>query len=70
MLGGRGHNFSKTGFGPAQTVRTPSRQENLKECFISRSYPVPESEQTAGPARANRDLSEDYTPVFLSHARI
>jgi hypothetical protein len=48
----------------------PTKEERLKESFVERHYPNHHEDIAPEVPRANRDRSEDYTPVFLSHARI
>ena len=42
----------------------------LKESFIRYEYAVPETHSPPPPPRQNQDRSEDYTEVFLSHAKL
>ena len=42
----------------------------LKEAFIKLKYPLPETTQSPTPPSVNRAPAEDYTEVFISHARI
>jgi hypothetical protein len=45
-------------------------KSDLKESFIRLKYPVQETSFMASAPRANGGPHEDYTNVFLSHARI
>lgn len=47
-----------------------STRQDLKEAFISREFTVRQNSISIPPPRANRNLTEDYTGVFLSHARL
>ena len=42
----------------------------FKEAFIKLQYPLPESTNSSTPPKTNRDSTEDFTEVFLSHARV
>ena len=47
-----------------------SPKTTLKESFIELKFAVLETHLPAPPPRSNGDSSEDYTEVFLSHARL
>ena len=49
---------------------TPQDKTELKEAFIRRRYTVRQSILHTPPSRANQSQEEDYTDVFLSHARL
>ena len=46
-----------------------STRQDLKEAFISREFTTRQNSISIPPPRANRNSTEDYTGVFLSHAR-
>ncbi|KAL6719502.1 hypothetical protein ACLMJK_003742 [Lecanora helva] len=48
----------------------PAVEGYLRESFISRQHDVELSPYTIPPARANKGPDEDYTEVFLGHARM
>ena len=50
-------------------VSSPSRRE-LKELFINREPKVRQQAISICPPRPNKASNEDYTEVFLSHARV
>ncbi|KAI4232082.1 MAG: hypothetical protein L6R40_007515 [Gallowayella cf. fulva] len=52
-----------------KSKKAKTRQE-LKASFIRREYTVRRGIISLPPARANRGADEDYTEVFLSHARL
>ena len=47
-----------------------STRRGLKEAFISRKFTIRQNSISIPPPRANRNSTEDYTSVFLSHARL
>ncbi|KAL9118176.1 MAG: hypothetical protein Q9187_005280 [Circinaria calcarea] len=53
------------GFGQQRSSKTA-----LKESFIELGYAFLETHPPPPPPRSNRDNSEDYTEVFLSHTRL
>lgn len=53
-----------------QTENEVRTSEELKEAFLRREYVVRRDVIDIPPARANQEKSEDYTEVFLSHARL
>lgn len=44
--------------------------QELREAFLNREYTVRREVISIPPTRANRKVNEDYTEVFLSHARL
>lgn len=48
----------------------PTKKEALKEAFLRLQFSKPDDERATSAIRANTDASEDYTDVFLSHARL
>lgn len=52
-----------------KSKKAKTRQE-LKASFIRREHTVRRAIISLPPARANRGADEDYTEVFLSHARL
>jgi hypothetical protein len=51
-----------------ETIQKPTQE--LKESFLHRKYTVRRDVISIPPTRANRGEHEDYTEVFLSHARL
>lgn len=47
-----------------------SSKDALKEAFLLHKYAVPETSNHSTSPRANLGPAEDYTEVFLSHARV
>lgn len=47
-----------------------STRQDLKEAFIRREVTIRQNSVSIPAPRANRDSTEDYTHVFLSHARL
>lgn len=45
-------------------------KHELKASFVGREYTVRQTTISIPPTRANRGANEDYTEVFLSHARL
>lgn len=56
---------SSQGTRTSQVVR-----ENVKEAFINREYNTRQETIRVPPPLPNQDANEDYTEVFLSHARL
>lgn len=55
------------------TVSAPpmqSTRKGLKQAFISRKFTIRQNSIGIPPPRANRNWTEDFTSVFLSHARL
>ena len=55
---------------PAPPLSPPPSKDSLKTLFINRQPKVREESIAIPPLRANQDPREDYTEVFLSHARL
>lgn len=49
---------------------TAYKKIDMKESFIERNYDVPETAFSTPPPRSNQGHLEDYSEVFLSHARV
>ncbi len=51
-------------------LATSFAQHSLKEAFILLKYVVPGSVDNSAPLKANRGQAENFTEVFLCHARL
>jgi hypothetical protein len=51
-------------------IKRGKTSQELKESFLRRKYDVRREVISIPPSRANRGVHEDYTEVFLSHARL
>ena len=60
---------SKT-YSLGEKESTSRRRENMREAFHSRQPVVRRDHINVSPPRKNLDKSEDYTEVFLCHARV
>ena len=58
------------GFGKSASQSQKKTRVAMEEAFISLGFTVPEVHSEVSPPRANKKASEDYTYVFLSHARL
>ena len=60
-------------WGTAQRGKSSKKgktSHELKEFFLRREYTVRQETFSIPPGRANQSANEDYTEVFLSHARL
>lgn len=64
--------FSTKPSNPIETAKpqTNKTRRELKESFLKYDYKVRRNTITLPPTRGNRGPLEDYTDVFLSHARL
>lgn len=60
----------KSGKKKGKKSKEAKTKHELKESFIGREYTVRQETISMPPTRANRGANEDYTEVFLSHARL
>lgn len=58
------------GFKSGKGSKKAKTKHELKASFIGREYTVRQTTISIPPTRANRGPNEDYTEVFLSHARL
>ena len=69
--GKKGKRADDWGMTPeAELDMTQVRKRDLKEAFISRKYTIRQTLVNVQYPRPNQKSKEDYTPVFLSHARL
>ena len=54
----------------SKKIKKSKTKQELKEAFLSRKYIVHRDMISIPPTRANRAANENYTEVFLSHARL
>ena len=67
----RGLGFGGSTFGGSTMAEEQSSKTLLKESFIGLRFATSATTHPPPPPpRSNRDSSEDYTEVFLSHARL
>ena len=66
------HVYARSAFGRSQRGQSGNQSSKyaLREAFIQLQYPLPENTDSLARPRANRGATEDYTEVFLSHARL
>ena len=57
-------------FKKAKKSKKAKTSHELKEAFLHREYTIRREVISIPPTRTNRGMNEDYTEVFLSHARL